>query len=70
MPPFFGLLCNMNLNLNLKFEFTVLGLSFCLSVCLSCLSVRHAILAVRVTKSITKDFFSFSPGVYLVYTYN
>ena len=31
---------------------TVLGLSFCLSVCLS---VRHAILAVRATKSITKD---------------
>ena len=31
---------------------TVLGLSFCLSVCLS---VRHAILVVRATKSITKD---------------
>ena len=31
---------------------TVLGLSFCLSVCLS---VRHAILAIRATKSITKD---------------
>ena len=30
---------------------TVLGLSFCLSVCLS----AHAILAVRATKSITKD---------------
>ena len=31
---------------------TVLGLSVCLSVCLS---VRHAILAVRATKIITKD---------------
>ena len=31
---------------------TVLCLSFCLFVCLS---VRHAILAVRATKSITKD---------------
>ena len=30
---------------------TVLDLSFCLSVCLS----THAILAVRATKSITKD---------------
>ena len=30
---------------------TVLGLSFCLSLCLS----AHAILAVRTTKSITKD---------------